>query len=123
MSDDSKEISILEYPYPNLYKFVKQNVLPDELARIKKVVKLYANLILENLRNVENPDINSVIYSISPFPGWLDPGASNVWNGATEQLEHWDLAADLKSALEKDGINIVVINPRKERQFRSSCSE
>jgi hypothetical protein len=92
------------YPYPNLYNFVQENILPDKLSNIDKVVKLYVDLILENLKHYD--DLNQLIYGISPFPGWIDSGSSNVLNAATEQLEATDLVKDLKSALNKDGIKI-----------------
>jgi hypothetical protein len=99
------------YPHPNLRKFVKKNILPVELSRISKIVTLYSNLLLKEIQRgvdseMESWSLNNIIYNISPFPGWIDSGASNVWNGATSQLEEFDLVKDLKLALEKDGIRI-----------------
>lgn len=105
----SSSVSRTSHPYPNLRKFVKKNILPEELSKISKVVTLYSNLLLKEIQRGENMDLNSIIYGISPFPGWIDSGASDVWNGATSQLEELDLAKDLKSALEKDGIRFQLI--------------
>lgn len=101
MSSSASHTSLL---CPNLRKFVKKSILPEELSKISKIVTLYSNLLLKEIQRGENTDLNAVIYGISPFPGWIDSGASDVWNGATSQLEELDLAKDLKSALEKDGI-------------------
>lgn len=104
MSSNSK--SRTSHPHPNLRKFVKKNILPEELSKMSKVVTLYCNLLLKEIQRGEDQDLNNIIYGVSPFPGWIDSGASNVLNGATSQLEEFNLVEDLKLALEKDGIRI-----------------
>ena len=89
--------------YPHLKKFVKRAILPSELSKNDKVVEIYVKIILKNLHHYPG-DLNGLIYGISPFPGWIDSGASNVWNGGWDQLKDMELDKDLKSALRKDGI-------------------
>src|SRR5438132_913012 len=95
-SKSKSSSSSTEYPYPHLYEFVKANILPDELSKIGQAVSLYVDLILKEVQNGEMLDLNSIIYNISPFPGWIDSGSSNVWNEATSQLEDMDLTEDLR---------------------------
>jgi hypothetical protein len=88
---------------PNLRKFVKENIVPDELRNMKKVIDVYVRRILDELQK-EYTGLDSLIHSISPYPTYIDSGSSVIMNNATTELTGSDIVKKLKIALEKDNI-------------------
>lgn len=100
--------------YPNLYTFVKKNIIPSELNHLEQVIYVYIELILHNLYD---NDINKLEYllsylpsvderssSISPSPSYLDTENPVYTNLITNKLTESKIIEEFKSSLDKDKI-------------------
>jgi len=104
--------------FPHLWEFVNQVIIPSELEGIDKVTEVYIDAILSAISQVEEElkdqpgvsvktDLDSIIRQSSPFPGWMDTGASNVTDGINDQVgEDGELSGYLEGALRNDKIEI-----------------
>jgi hypothetical protein len=106
----SKPDSTSEPPrYPLIRMFVKDVILPDELASIEDVITLYTQKLIDIVKE-QNADsegkgvnLNLVIYSTGPFPGHVDSGASGLLCEGSSELQRSKLDRQLKKILQEEG--------------------
>jgi len=101
-------MSLIE-KYPALSKFVNNVIIPSELEDIDQVTCLYVQKILDMLDAIKSDEtemgFDYFIFSVSPFPGWLDPGKGGVMDASSSHLTDGDEIEALKEALETDGVD------------------
>jgi hypothetical protein len=93
--------------YPNTYAFVRKYIVPHELSRINECVEVYLKRLLRAVKNTDNEyeGLNYLIFSISPFPSYIDEGASDFMNGSSHTLTTDSyIGEELVSALKSDNI-------------------
>lgn len=90
--------------YPNLAKFVKHAIVPNELQYIDSVINIYVYRILEELKNEECSGLDVLIHNCSPYAGYIDSGSSTIMNFATTELTGSEVVKSLRKALKKDKI-------------------
>src|SRR5437868_1884465 len=91
--------------YPNLVAFVKENIVPSELADIDSVSDVYVTLIMKAIEDSnECTGLDALIHNISPYPPYIDSGCSEIMNYCTTELTGSDLVKELREALKADEI-------------------
>ena len=104
--DEIKLIATAEN-YLGIRKFVKENIVPDELSEFENVITKYAQILINNLFELKARDqpinLNYLIHICSPFAPYIDSGASAYMNGGTSTLESISIDEELKEALESEG--------------------
>lgn len=91
--------------YPHLRHYVKEVIVPTELEEMEDVITVYVKLIIEGINDMTEEDtLDSMIQGISPYAGYVDPGASGLWDAMYSQIHQGGIIEELKEALEADGI-------------------